>query len=414
MSASTLTQLGYSLKRYYSNRRIMDVATRATAFWKNLKKEVGYGGDSGLYYWPLMSGNAPGVSGGFSAAQANAGVSSGDQFAAPEQKYYGVLQLERTVLMGTNVGTMAWQQARQQEAASVLRSVGQMLAIHLYGSGTGALGQRSGALINTNTVQLATIDDAKKFFRNMVVQANSAASGAGTVRAGTTTVVGRDLALGQVTLLLAASITSFTAGDYLANNGDWAAPGPMGLAGWIPPTAETSGTFFGVSRFNFPDLLQGQRLVGTSATSIPRSEAVRRLSADIQFANGQADTAYVHTRQWEAMATEAGSRVYRESGGSAEFGFKRIFVKGAGGDIEVLPDPYCPLGFGWVVDSSTWAYRHAGATEDAAPIQLVTEDLDGGFLRMASEDGFEFRWATYGNLICYAPAWNGVFQMSLV
>ncbi len=413
MSASTLEQLGYSLRRYYSTKRIIDVGTRATVLWKDLNKAVGYGGEDGKYYWPLMSGNAPGVGGGFSAAQSNAGVSKGDQFAAPEQSDYGVLQLRRNVLLGTHVGTMAWQNARQQEAASVLRSVGQMLAIHLYGTGTGVLGRRSGALAG-NTITLYNPDDAKKFFRGMVIQASSAASAVGGLRTGTAIVTGRNLTAGTVTVDNAAGITGFVAYAYLAYNGDFANPGPMGMMGWFPPTAETSGTFFGVARAGFPDLLQGQRFVGTDATSSPRSECIRKLSADIQFAHGQASKAYVHTRQWEALATEAGSRVYREQGGNAEFGFKRIFVKGAGGDIEVLPDPYCPLEYGFVVDPTTLEYRYAGNSDDAAPVQLVTEDLDGGFMRMASEDGFEFRWATYGNLICYAPAWNGIFQMTAV
>ncbi len=412
MAQSTLALLAYSLKRYYSTRKIEDVSTRATEYWKRLRKVAGMGGEGGEFRYPLLSGNAPGVSGGFAEAQANATSSSGDQFVASPRDYYGTIELSRKLFKGTTVPSMAWMEARKQESESVLRSMGQMMAIHLYRKGTGSIGQIAAAGVAGNVLTLAKKDEAKHFFRGQRLQVSTTDSAAG-LRAGTTTVTGVDLTAGTVTVANAAAMTA-TALDFIANNGDFANPPPTGLAGWIPPVAEVAGTFFGVNRVPFPELYQGFRL--TSATAVNSlnlsiSECIRTLAMQIRFQRGQPRLAFVHTKQWNVLANEAGSRVYREQGGSAEFGFDRLFVRTPGGVVEVIDDPYCPLDFGWLIDPDAFEYRYMGTDGDPA-IQLVTEDVSGGFLRVSNADSFEFRWATYGQHICYAPAWAGVWEMS--
>lgn len=411
MATSTFALLAYSLKRYYSSRMIEDVSTRATEFWRRLRKAPGMGGEDGAFRWPLLSGNAPGVGGSFVEAQTNAQASSGDQFVAAPKDYYGVMTLDRKLFNGTKVPSMAWMEARKQESESTLRSFGQMMAIHLYRTGTGSIGRR--ASISSNTITLTVPDEAKHFYRGMRIHASSTDSAAG-LRTGSARVTGVNLAAGTVTVDNAAAITAFADNDFLANAGDFTSGVPMGVAGWIPPVAETSGTFFGVARAGSPELLQGFRFTSAttpSATGVSISECIRFLATQIFFQRGNPRLAFVHPRQWNNLATEGGSHVMRGQGGSAEFGFDRLIVRANSGPIEVIADPYCPLQYGWVVDPDSWEYRFIG-DDGTPPIQLVTEDVGSGFLRVSNADAFEYRWATYGQLICYAPAWNGVFEMA--
>jgi hypothetical protein len=296
--------------------------------------------------------------------------------------------------MKKDVGAFA--EARKMQVDSGLDEIAKSLEIGLWGSGSGSLGQRLSA--STNVITLVNARDTRNFYKGQTVAACATETG-GTLRVGTTTVASVDQDAGTVTLTLASSIASFADSDYLYTAGDYDLK-IKGFAAWLPLTAPSSASFFGVDRTANMQALAGHRL--NSATNTIE-ENIMQLTERIVDFGGSPDTCFLSHTNFNTVSKSLGSKIeYDGGGGTATMGFEGIRIATSAGIIKVSPAPYCPDNRLYVLQSDTWCLHTLGE------VPHIVQD-DGLMVRAArTTDGVEGRIRYYCQPACNAPGWNGV------
>ncbi len=92
----------------------------------------------------------------------------------------------------------------------------------------------------------------------------------------------------------------------------------------------------------------------------------------------------------------------------ADIAFAGITVNAPYGPITVIPDRNCPAVTCYLLQMDTWKLRTLGKAPHILTYGL--EGLEG--LRVGNADALEVRIGYYGNLVCNAPGWNCVIQLS--
>ena len=82
------------------------------------------------------------------------------------------------------------------------------------------------------------------------------------------------------------------------------------------------------------------------------------------------------------------------------FGFSSLSIATPTGMVKVYADHNCPINVGYLLQLDTWKLKSLGP----APRLLDFDGLKG--IRQSNEDGVEYRWGYYGNLLCTAPGFN--------
>ncbi len=88
--------------------------------------------------------------------------------------------------------------------------------------------------------------------------------------------------------------------------------------------------------------------------------------------------------------------------------FEAIHFHSAYGKIPVLADRSCPAQTAYCLTMDTWKLRTLGKAPHVLTYGM--EGLEG--LRVGNADALEIRIAYYGNVICSAPGYNMVVQLS--
>ena len=101
-----------------------------------------------------------------------------------------------------------------------------------------------------------------------------------------------------------------------------------------------------------------------------------------------------------AVAAANNRRRYDQSDKAAMFGFSSISIATPTGMVDVYADHNCPINVGYLLQLDTWKLKSLGP----APRLLDFDGLKG--IRQSNEDGVEYRWGYYGNLLCTAPGYN--------
>lgn len=92
----------------------------------------------------------------------------------------------------------------------------------------------------------------------------------------------------------------------------------------------------------------------------------------------------------------------------ADIAFAGIRINAPYGPITVIPDRSVPTKTAYLLQLDTWKLRSLGKVPHILTYGL--EGLEG--LRVGTADALEIRIGYYGNLICNAPGWNCVVQLS--
>lgn len=322
----------------------------------------------------------------------------------------------------------AFVNARKFEVDGLLRQLGNSLAHALYRAGDGTVGQGDGAwTITGNVIQLKTRADTKFFGLNMQLDfiANSGGTPSGSPRAYAATypvvVTAVDEDGGKITCANDASgaavtsiSTHYTAlanDDFIAPVGDYSstfatggADKVVGLAGWIPLTAPTTGdNFWSADRSVFATRLAGNRLNDPTA---PAEDSVMALAEVMHERGANPDCVMVSPRQFTKISKRLNTKVeYENAGGEAKYGFMTFAIATSAGMLPVYADPDCPEDRGYILTMGTWRIKHLGLPE------IVTTDGLSA-LRRPGLDQIEIRCRYYAQLVCYAPGENGVFAVS--
>lgn len=199
---------------------------------------------------------------------------------------------------------------------------------------------------------------------------------------------------------------NFAAGGLGIGNG--LAQKMVGLQGWLPVSAPSStDSFWGINRSADPTRLAGVRFNGQSESI---EEALIDGSSLVAREGGKPEMCVTNFTSYAALEKSLGSKVQYVSvkHDEADIAFAGITVNAPYGPITVIPDRSCPSQTAYLLTMDSWKLRSLGKVPHILKYGL--EGLEG--IRVSNSDALEVRIGSYSNLICNAPGWNCVVQLS--
>lgn len=396
-----MTSFASALKQHYTDDRVLNMVYADNPYLAMLSKYESFGGKN--LPIPIIYGNPQGRSASFSTAQANKTNSQLKDFVLTRNSDYSLASISNEVLEASKGNANAFMEAATTEIDGAIQSATRSLAIALYGTGSGSIGQVANSSFSTTVLQLSEVADVTNFEVGMKLQVSSS-NGGGSVRSGTLSVVGVDRDAGTVTMSgnLSAGISAIAQNDYIFVEGDYDAK-IKGLRAWIPDSAPSSTPFFGVDRTSDVTRLAGIRVDGSAQ---PIEEALISAASRVAREGGKPDHCFMNYAEYSDLEKALGSKVqYVNSPATAEISFRGILINGPRGPIKCIPDQNCPAGRAFMLDLKVWKLYSLGK----APKIL---DADGmKMLREASADAVEVRVGYYAQLGCRAPGFNANIKL---
>lgn len=190
-----------------------------------------------------------------------------------------------------------------------------------------------------------------------------------------------------------------TSGSYVALSG---------LAAWIPvSTPATTDNFWGVNRSADPTRLAGLRF---NAQAYTIEEGITNALAFGNREGAKFDLGVMDFASYSSLVNALGAKVQyvQVNHDEVEVAFEGITFQSAYGRVTILADRSCPPQTCYLLTMNTWKLRSLGKVPHILTYGM--EGLEG--LRVGNADALEIRIGYYGNLICSAPGWNMVVQLS--
>lgn len=411
MAGLNLTTFNSMLKEHYTDDYIQNLVYKKNPLFALMKKMEDFGGRN--LRVPLIYGNPQGRSATFSQAQARSVLTSSrvTDFILTRVRDYSIATIDNETIEASKGNENAFMEALTTEIDGAINTLTRSLAIGMYGTGYGDVGQIGS--ISGATITLAVPETVTNFEVGQMLD-DSATQGASVLRAYGTSgngliITGVNRSTGVLTFGFNVTdatngIPTAVAGDYLFVTGDRqnsATPSALkvgGLEGWLPAATPGSTSWFGVDRTVDPTRLAGQRFDGTA---LPIEEALIEGASLVAREGGQLDHYFMNFKQWSNLEKALGSKVqYVDLQATPTVGFRAMQIAGPGGFINVVPDQNCPTNRSYGLQLDCWKLNSLGKA-----VRVI--DTDGlQMLRQTTADGVEVRYGFYGNIGCSAPGYN--------
>lgn len=397
-----LTTFEAALKQHYTDERVENMVYRDNPFLAMLSKYEQFGGDN--HKMPIKYGIPQGRSATFSTAQSNKTNSQYKAFLLTRNKDYSLASIDNETIEASKGNSNAFFEAATSEIDGAIESCTRSLAISLYGTGSGSIGQVNAGATGTS-LQLKEIEEVTNFEVGMEI-VFSASNGGGTVKSGSVTIVGVDRDSGALTVDALTAIDGGTGpatDDFIFVEGDYDLK-IKGLRAWIPDTAPTSGdSFFGVDRSSDVTRLAGVRYDGSA---LPIEEALINAASRVAREGGKPDYCFMSYSKFADLEKALGSKVQYYEHKVGEIGFRGMLIHGPRGPINVVPDQNCPEDRAFMLSMSHWKLYSLGK----CPKILDSDGLK--MLRESSADAVEVRVGYYAQLGCRAPGFNANIKLA--
>lgn len=392
MASLNMTSFASGLKQLYTPEKIQNLTYMDNPLWALLPKSEKFYGKNMVI--PVIYGNPQGASGDFATAKANKTASRIRDFTITRNKEYALASVDNETMMASENNSGAFMEAFALEMDGAIHTVARALAIAVYGSGTGKIGQVSA--INGLVITLSQAEDVTNFEVDQKLNF-STADGGGTVKATEPTITNIDRDLGNVTV---SDVTGLAANDYIFRDGDYDNK-LKGLQAWLPATV-TSTPFFGMDRSVDKTRLAGIQISGSNK---PIEEALIEGASRIAREGGKPTHVFMSYAKFADLEKSLGSKVqYVDLKANAEIGFRGILLNGPRGVMKIIPDQNCPANKAFMLQLDTWKVHSLGK----APQILNLDSLDK--LREDQADAVELRVGAYLQMACAAPGYNGVIS----
>jgi hypothetical protein len=427
-----------ALKELYPNDEYMkDLVYKKNPAYALIPKDESPSGMAGKYLpVPLIYGTPQGRSKTFSNAQNNQTAPYLASFFVYRASNFQLVTITNELLEATKDDMAAFVDEAKLNMDTGFRNIGNDLALDLFQgcSATGARGSYGAAggsgSISTGVITLDSPSSVVNFEVGMTLVSYSVS--------GTTPTQSTGAALGYVIRVnrSAGTVTvSATAGGAAGTPANWSTSFPYiavqgdinfvsgglspsangagalqitGFGAWIPLTAPTSGdSFWGVDRSVDPTRLGGVRFDGSSESI---EEALIDASGLVAREGGQPDMCFMNFTSYQALEKSLGAKVQYVDvhHDEADIAFAGIRIHAPYGPITVIPDRNCPAQTAYLIQMDTWKLRSLGKAPHVLTYGM--EGLQG--VRVGTADALEIRIGYYGNLVCCAPGWNAVVQLS--
>ena len=375
---------------------------------------------------PLEYGAPQGRSHSFSNAQNQQTPTSLVSYFVYVIEDYQLVTITNLLMEQTKTNAGAFVDAAKLQMDGGFRNITNNIAFELFGDGTATRGissaasTQAGVTVGGTVLPLANAQQIVAFEVGMLLVASSSAGGAPS--SDTVLVTAVDRANGIVYGTASAATLSGnwaigTGSAYLTIAGDLPSTGASntgsflalsGLAAWIPiATPASNDSFWGVNRSADPTRLAGCRF---SAQNQTIEEGMTSALAFLNREGGKPDLCIMDFASYAALVNALGAKVQyvQVNHDEVEVAFEGITFQSAYGRVTVLADRSCPPQTAYLLTMSTWKLRSLGKVPHILTYGM--EGLEG--LRVGNADALEIRIGYYGNLICSAPGWNCVVQLS--
>lgn len=415
-----------ALKELYTGDDYMkDLVYKKNPFLALLPKDESPSGFAGKYIpVPLVNATPQGRSATFATAQGNQTPPVVNSFFVYRVSNYQLVSITNELLEATKDDAGAFVDEAKLNMDTGFRNISNDLAHDLFGNTANSRGAI--ASITTGVIVLTNPQDVVNFELNMSLESYSVSGSSATQSTGAAIgyVIAVNRSAGTVTVSAsqggaAATPTNWSTsfpnlavqGDINYASGGLAAGAMLKVAGlgmWLPTSSPASNdSFWGVNRSSDPTRLAGVRFDG-SAESI--EEALIDASSLVAREGGMPDMCFMNFSSYAALEKSLGAKVQYVDvkHEEADIAFAGIRIHAPYGPITVIPDRSCPAQTAYLLQLDTWKLRSLGKAPHILTYGL--EGLEG--LRVGNADALEIRIGYYGNLICNAPGWNCVVQLS--
>lgn len=418
-----------ALKELYTDDKeyMKDLVYKENPFLALVPKNESPDGFAGKYIpVPLEYGTPQGRSHSFPNAQAQQTATALVSFFVYVIEDYQLVTITNLLMEQTKTNAGAFVDAAKLQMDGGFRNITNNIAFELFGSGTAtrasssAASTQAGTTVGGTVLPLTNPQQVVSMEVGMLLVASATDGGAPSTD--TVLVTSVDRANGIVTGTASAATLSAnwaigSGSAFLTIAGDLPASGASntgsflalsGLAAWIPVTTPASNdSFWGVNRSADPTRLAGCRF---NATSYTIEEGMTNALAFLNREGGKPDLCVMDFASYAALVNALGAKVQyvQVNHDEVEVAFEGITFQSAYGRVTVLADRSCPPQTAYLLTMNTWKMRSLGKVPHILTYGM--EGLEG--LRVGNADALEIRIAYYGNLICSAPGWNCVVQLS--
>lgn len=425
---ATVSNQVAALKELYVGDDFMkDLVYKKNPFLALVPKDESPSGFAGKYIpVPLIYGTPQGRSATFATAQTNQTAPALSSFFVYRVSNYQLVSITNELLEATKDNAGAFVDEAKLNMDTGFRNISNDLAHDLMAAQTGERGQISS--ITSGVITLVDSATVVQFEVGMALVSYSVSGS--TPTQSTSAAIGYVIAVNRSAGTVTVSATAggsagtptnwSTSFKYLAVSGDinFASGGlgssssgllkVSGLGAWLPTTAPTTGdSFWGVDRSVDVTRLAGVRFDG-SAESI--EEGLIDGAALVAREGGQPDMCFMNFASYAALEKSLGSKVMYVDvkHEEADIAFSGIRIHAAYGPITVVPDRNCPSQTAYLLQMDVWKLRSLGKAPHVLTYGL--EGLEG--IRVGTSDALEIRIGYYANLVCSAPGWNCIVQLS--
>lgn len=414
-----------ALKELYTDDKdyMKDLVYKENPFLALVPKNESPDGFAGKYIpVPLEYGNPQGRSHTFANAQNQQTATSLVSFFVYVIEDYQLVTITNLLMEQTKTNAGAFVDAAKLQMDGGFRNITNNIAFELFGSGTATRGiigsiSQTGGAPNTVTITLTNSQQIVAFEVGQLLVASATDGGAPSTDTVSVTAVNRVTGVITGTGSVSSLSGNWAAPGYLTISGDLPSAGATntgsflalsGLAAWIPTASPASNdNFWGVNRSADPTRLAGLRY---NAQAYTIEEGMTNALAFSNREGAKPDLCIMDFASYAALVNSLGAKVQyvQVKHDEVEVAFEGITFQSAYGRVTVLADRSCPPQTAYLLTMSTWKLRSLGKVPHILTYGM--EGLEG--LRVGNADALEIRIGYYGNLICSAPGFNCVVQLS--
>jgi hypothetical protein len=426
--ATSSNQIAALKELYKDDKEYMkDLVYKENPFFALVPKDESPDGFAGKYIpVPLEYGVPQGRAHTFSNAQGNQTPTQLASFFVYVISDYQLVTITNLLMEQTKSNAGAFVDAAKLQMDGGFRNITNNIAFELFGSGTATRGistsssTQNGVVAGGTVLPLSNAQSIVNFEVGMTLVASATDGGAPSSDSVVITGVNRATGIINGTASAASLSANWAIGSgaaYLSVQGDLPSTGASstssylalsGLAAWLPVTSPASNdNFWGVNRSADPTRLGGLRY---DASAYTIEEGMTNALAFANREGAKPDLCIMDFASYAALVNSLGAKVQyvQVKHDEVEVAFDGIIFQSAYGKVTVLADRSCPPQTAYVLTMSTFKLRSLGKVPHILTYGM--EGLEG--LRVGNADALEIRIAYYGNLICSAPGWNMVVQLS--
>ena len=411
MASFNLTNFDAAMKHMYPYKKVENLVYKNNPLFAMIPKETTFPGRNATY--AVEYGMTTGRSADFQTAQNNRGGTKLEDFVVTRVKDYAVVSVDNETLLAADGSEGSLLDVAKAKTASALHVLSRTMGRDVYRSGTGSIMKLAASSAVSGSV-VTPLTAAGTIQVEVGMRLKGSATDGSALYDGVLTVQSVDRKANTFTTTVAPGTAMASLGndDFLYVEGDAANAGSnikmSGLDSWLPSTIASSGdSHFGVNRYTDSTRLGGQRQDFTSSSI---QNTLINASVLVAREGGRPDAVFINPTDWAELAIDLEGRAlaaqsynrrrYDNGDDMAQFGFATLQLATPAGMVDIVADHNCPINVCYMLQLNTWKFKSLGP----APRLLDFDGLKG--IRQSNEDGVEYRWGYYGNLLCTAPGFN--------